>query len=653
MDHLHPALIALEALIAQVNQVDESNNNNPGVLLQNGMWVGGEIHMVGDGDEGSDGSVGLAATLHSTFAVGALSSPHNDAAKVSVLLQRMDLPEEFERTLAEIAMLCATLPGRRGREFKDELRRQGAIERWVTAAGSHGQHHSRSKARNERIELFNALARAVYDHRANAVLATELGLLKITAEALHASDQTRDDDLSEFQLCCANNICGMVLTGRHHVVLDSGIIPVLIRYAGGAAHTTTLGQHIATAALANLSNTGDLCQALIRGGAVEVLSAGLLFDEAAAHPTIGYMQCLSAVVKTVGRGVLMGGMGSRFSACTHTHKSDSVCPAADADAAAADANMAETGEDARVFHVNGLQSSRMFQQSVVSGLLVDLRSAKWMLEYLSASCDGRPYPRNSNIYGTAWKVAQSVACIAHGSAQNRTLLNQEGVWKQLTRTLLRDYDHEGRLHDEEERRLTEIHVVYAMRKMLRGTDDVSASAEALTKLNEPFLHFRLKLEGIAAGRTQWSTPPMQSKLPVHSGMKQENGSAHATGRCMVHTEEVREVAAELLLSWGKSWEIERLIWLTIRKPSRARALNEGGVWGGGMGLLTPSMVRRVMKFVVMGAGKSGAMSVEDAEGEGEEGNKGGSASVGIRGMLTEYGELGEEGDMDVEDVVAV
>jgi len=122
---------------------------------------------------------------------------------------------------------------------------------------------------------------------------------------------------------------------------------------------------------------------------------------------------------------------------------------------------------------------------------------------------------------------------------------------------------------------------------------------------------------------------------------------------MVHMEEVREVAAELLLSWGKSWEIERLIWLTIRKPSRARALNEGGVWGGGMGLLTPSMVRRVMKFVVMGAGKSGAMSVEDAEGEGKEGNEGGSASVGIRGILTEYGELGEEGDMDVEDVVAV
>jgi len=155
MDHLHTALIALEALVAQVNLVDESNNNNPGVLLQNGMWEGGEIQMVGDGDEGSDGSIGLAATLHSTFAVGTLSSPHNDAAKVSVLLQRMDLPEEFERTLAEIAMLCATLPGRRGREFKDELRRQGAIERWVTAAGSHGQHHSHSKARNERIGLFN------------------------------------------------------------------------------------------------------------------------------------------------------------------------------------------------------------------------------------------------------------------------------------------------------------------------------------------------------------------------------------------------------------------------------------------------------------------------------------------------------------------
>ena len=139
---------------------------------------------------------------------------------------------------------------------------------------------------------------------------------------------------------------------------------------------------------------------------------------------------------------------------------------------------------------------------------------------------------------------------------------------QLTRTFLREYDHDGRLFDEEERSLTEIHVIYAMRKMLRGTDDVAASAEALEKtVKEPYLHFRLKLEAIAAGRTHWSTPPLQIRLAERSGLKQEKGSTRAIGQCMVHTEEVREVAAELLLTWGAAWEIERLLWLTIRNPA--------------------------------------------------------------------------------------
>jgi hypothetical protein len=81
--------------------------------------------------------------------------------------------------------------------------------------------------------------------------------------------------MSEYQLCCVNNACGMILTVKNQYVLSSGIIPVLIRYASGAAPTTNTGKQIAIAALANLSNTADLCQSLIQEGAVEVLAAGL------------------------------------------------------------------------------------------------------------------------------------------------------------------------------------------------------------------------------------------------------------------------------------------------------------------------------------------------------------------------------------------
>jgi hypothetical protein len=48
----------------------------------------------------------------------------------------------------------------------------------------------------------------------------------------------------------------------------------------------------------------------------------------------------------------------------------------------------------------------------------------FLVTLLSASCDQNPYPPRSNIYGTAWKVAQSVSFVAHCSSQNRVLLHQ-------------------------------------------------------------------------------------------------------------------------------------------------------------------------------------------------------------------------------------
>lgn len=47
------------------------------------------------------------------------------------------------------------------------------------------------------------------------------------------------------------------------------------------------------------------------------------------------------------------------------------------------------------------------------------------------------------------------------------------------KTLLRDYDIEHRLYSEEERRLTEMHAIIAMRKMLRSPQDVAACLRAL------------------------------------------------------------------------------------------------------------------------------------------------------------------------------
>lgn len=345
----------------------------------------------------------------------------SDFARVRFLRSLMAQGEtHFMWALQRIASLC-NLIGARGRSFKDELGRQGVIEEMITALCAAQQSDSRiNSVRTLRLEIFNALSRSIFDHRENAALATNLGLLRATAAALHSSESSGDVELSEFELCCANNACGMVLT-ESQCVLESGIIPVLIRYAGGIARTTATGREIAIAALANLSNAKALCQSLIVHGAVEVLAAGLRsVDDDAEVPTVSYMQALSAVVKTVGRSALMGGLGSRFSTICENNRFGDM----------QGLDVEDDGTSV-VFRVCGCRSSRHFDQAKMLGLWVDSRSARWLLDYLGASSENQPYPPTSSIYGTAWKVAQSVACMANGSAHNRQILQEEGVWFQV------------------------------------------------------------------------------------------------------------------------------------------------------------------------------------------------------------------------------
>lgn len=81
--------------------------------------------------------------------------------------------------------------------------------------------------------------------------------------------------------------------------------------------------------------------------------------------------------------------------------------------------------------------------------------------------------------------------------------------------------------------------------------------------------------------------------------------------------EVREKAAELLLTLGDAWEIERLLWLGVRKPNCAG--DQGAASSSSpppMALLTPSMIRRVMKFFILSGGLPASQAdrcVEDAD----------------------------------------
>lgn len=102
---------------------------------------------------------------------------------------------------------------------------------------------------------------------------------------------------------------------------------------------------------------------------------------------------------------------------------------------------------------------------------------------------------------------------------------------------------------------------------------------------------------------------------MHSnGIAGEESSEGAHGLCVVHTQALRETAAEVLLIWGAAWEVERLIWLAVKKPAGralvAEAQGRGRRRCSPLGLLTPSMVRRVMKFVVIHPGVPCATALE-------------------------------------------
>ena len=203
--------------------------------------------------------------------------------------------------------------------------------------------------------------------------------------------------------------------------------------------------------------------------------------------------------------------------------------------------------------------------------------------------------------------------MAQASAENRLLLHEEGVWPQLIRTLLRDLDQQGVLIEEDERRQTEMHVVSAMRKLLRLPSDVVACHAAVARVREPFSHFRLKIEAMAAGRSSWQPPQLRAPVRRRCGMRVHEGGLGIRGLCCEHSRHTREVAAELLLTWGYAWEIERLIWVAIKKPLARKPADTAAApdtmslmaaskpaVSGHIGMLTPSMVRRVMILLVMG-----------------------------------------------------
>ena len=139
---------------------------------------------------------------------------------------------------------------------------------------------------------------------------------------------------------------------------------------------------------------------------MQVLAQGLhVVQEGEREATVGYMQSLSAVVKTVGRGCLMGLKHPRPCFLPRRETQCETGPSMLAMSTSHPAPSCHEVQDEKVFRVNGIHSSTRFDQSSMSELVVDRRSARWMLEYLSASCDGDAYPSSSNIYGTAWKVS--------------------------------------------------------------------------------------------------------------------------------------------------------------------------------------------------------------------------------------------------------
>jgi len=454
--------------------------------------------------------------------------------QVERLLQQLRAPQEgsaedpqtrwqMQETAAmQIANRCQITSV--GREFKDELHRQGVVQELVACVCQSDEHVPITV----KDALLRALAESVYDHPGNAEVAARCGVLTMAGETL--TRVMASDYLTENLLCVTNNVIGMSQT-THTLLRESKIVPSLVRLARSRGRQARDGGDIATAALANLSNNPLMRGELISAGAVDALAEELLLypPEAAsgmqdeALPSISYMQSLSAVVKVVGGDSMMG-KASMLSAA-----------------------------NARPFVIDGSNTTRSYDPGSTVSMVLDRRSVKWMVEYLRASIHRQPYPPDTNIYGTPWKVALSVACIARGSRQNRELLINHRAVQLLEKALLQQVRRE-----EGEQALTERHVVLALRALLSREkgERRSAEYEGGTILTDRTLG---KLNRIAAG--------------YDANMDMD----------------VRQSAADVVLLCGQDWNVERLLWAAALKESHVCLLAG----------LQPSMIRIIMRHFVM------------------------------------------------------
>jgi len=248
-----------------------------------------------------------------------------------------------------------------------------------------------------------------------------------------------------------------------------------------------------------------------------------------------------------------------------------------------------------VFRIAGSASTRgCLHPSNARELVVDRRSAKWMLQYLAASLDDSPYPPRSNMYGTPWKVALSVYCIARGSASNRRVLGDEGAFEQLFKTLQRAALR-AEPHAEEQ-------AVRALRAMLLSPDEVPRGLKSAREFGH------------------WSNPAAESSLveagrdaPPHSSGDVDAFAALAAiaaGRGVCTTDSSRRAAAEVLLAWGEAWHVERLLLLAARRDCGSKGDRCVA------SQLQPSMIRAILRFyVLLGGRRVSELPASSSEGK--------------------------------------
>jgi len=343
------------------------------------------------------------------------TSPERNVELVAPLFGRSDVPQARAWVLRSVVRWCHSENPEK-QAYQLEIRAQGLLRRLVQAlpttprgAGSMYDPLSRALTGN----VIAALMAAVVDDRQSVITAAEDGLLHALALGLKA-DPADNDHL------CLNHIvlCNQVLSTTSLITTfleESGIVPVIVQFADEKSPVADGRVRLnALACLANLSNYEGAVDVLVQSKALEVLAQGLRVcpvekargeHPVPRYPSVHYMQSLAAVVKIVGRGTYMGAAGT-----------------------------AREGPDA--FCVCGADTTSHFDPSAMKRLILDRRSVVWMLSYLRAAIEDVPYPPTSNVFGKPWKVSLSLACMATGSADNRLLLHESGVWLQLLRAVV-------------------------------------------------------------------------------------------------------------------------------------------------------------------------------------------------------------------------